>query len=245
MKLKNVLIIPDCHFPYEDKKAWKLLLKTAKEFKPDIIAVLGDFADFYCVSSHDKSPEREDQLITEVKAVNVALDQLDAIGAAEKIFVAGNHEDRLDRYLKTKAPELYSLVKAKQLFNLDQRGWKYIPYKSHGRIGKLYLTHDTGTAGAVAHSKALSDFQDNIVIGHTHRMAYSVVGTAKGVPHVGAMFGWLGDVKQVDYMHSVKANRDWALGFGIGYLQPNGNVHLVPMTMVDYSVVLNGKLITV
>lgn len=243
MKLKKALFIPDTHVPYHDKRAWNLMMKVAKELKPDIICIAGDFADFYCVSSHDKSPEREDQLAEEIKQVNEALDQLDSCNAKEKIFVAGNHEDRLDRYLKTKAPELYSLVRVKQLFNLHKRGWKYVPYKQSTKVGKLHLTHDTGTAGAMAHSKALADFQDNVVIGHTHRTAYTVVGNAKGVPHVGAMFGWLGDVNQVDYMHQVKANRDWSLGFGIGYFQPNGNFHLVPMTLVDYSVVLEGKLI--
>ena len=245
MKLTKVVFIPDSHHPYVDKKAWALLLKTMKEFCPDIMVVGGDFADFYCVSSHDKNPERENQLESELEAVNKALDELDSIGAKRRIFVAGNHEDRLDRYLKTRAPELYSIVRIPELFKLKRRGWEYIPYKAHVKIGKLHITHDTGTAGATAHAKALADFQDNVVINHTHRTGYTVVGNAKGVPHVGAMFGWLGDVKQVDYMHSVKANRDWSLGFGIGYLHPNGNIHIFPMTIVDYSVVLNGKLIKV
>jgi hypothetical protein len=59
---------------------------------------------------------------------------------------------------------------------------------------------------------------------------------------VGASFGWLGDKNSVDYMHRVKVNRDWAHGFGVAYLEPNGNVHIQPVVIVDYKCVVGGKL---
>jgi predicted phosphodiesterase len=240
--LKKILIIPDVHRPYHDKRAWSLLLRVGMAFKPDKIVTLGDFADFYCVSSHDKDPNRVNGLEAEVADVNVALDELDQLKAKEKIFITGNHENRLERYLMTKAPELFNMMGIKELFQLKKRNWKYVPYKNHIKIGKLHITHDTGKAGKYAHYQSMDDFQDNTVIGHTHRLGYTVVGNAKGVPHVGAMFGWLGDVEQVEYMHRIKALRDWALGFGIGYEEPNGNMHLQPVPMVDYKVVVEGKL---
>jgi hypothetical protein len=86
-------------------------------------------------------------------------------------------------------------------------------------------------------------FQHNIVIGHTHRLGYAVEGNAQGERHVTAMFGWLGDVEQIDYMHRVKAIKDWSLGFGIGYLEPKtGTVYLVPIPIVNYTCVVEGKL---
>lgn len=242
---KKVLFIPDTHVPFHDKKAWSLLLKSAKVFKPDIIAILGDFGDFYGVSSHDKDPNRVMGLEQEVDAINVELDAIGKLGAKEVIFIAGNHENRLERYLMTKAPELFNVVKIEKLFKLKERGWKYVPYKEHTRIGKLYLTHDTGKAGKFANHQSMADFQDNVIIGHTHRIGYAVEGSAKGVPHIGVMLGWLGDVNQVDYMHKVKANRDWALGFGTGYLEPSGNIHITPHPIVDYKVVIEGKLVKV
>lgn len=241
-KLQKVLFIPDTHVPYEDKRAFELLLKVAKQIKFDHIVILGDFADFYTVSSHDKDPNRMTGLEEEVDAVNAALDRIDALKPKTKTYVSGNHEDRLQRYLTTKAPELYNMVTIPELFKLKKRGWKYTPYKEHHKLGRIHITHDTGKAGKFANSQSLADFQDNVIIGHTHRIGYNVEGNAKGVPHVGAMFGWLGDVQKVDYMHKVKALRDWALGFGIGYLEPStGYMHVQPVTIVNYSCVVEGK----
>lgn len=45
-------------------------------------------------------------------------------------------------------------------------------------------------------------------------------------------------------MYKVKANRDWALGFGMGYLRENGFVYLQPVPIVEYSCVVEGRLFT-
>jgi predicted phosphodiesterase len=243
---ERVLIIPDCHHPYHDKKAWALLLKAARVFKPDIIIILGDFADFYAVSSHSKNPNRVRNLEAEVAAVNDALDELDTIGAARKVFVSGNHCDRLERYLMDRAPELFNMVSVRDLFELPKRGWSFVPYKRHAKIGHLYVTHDTNRAGRYAHYQSQADFGGaNVVIGHTHRLGYMVEGSAQGQPHVSAMFGWLGDFDQVDYMHQVRARRDWSHGFGLGYLQPDGCVHLTPVPIINGKVVIEGETVSV
>lgn len=244
MKLEKLLFVPDTHVPYHDVKAWSLLLKVGKVLRPDRIVILGDFADFYAVSDHDKDPNRARGLESEIKSCRERLDELDALGASKKYYVSGNHEDRLERYLMRRAPELFNMVKIPEILGLRERGWSYVPYKSDVRIGKVYITHDTGVAGANAHQRALTDYQTNVIIGHTHRLGYAVVGNAKGEPHVGAMLGWLGDFDKVDYMHSIKARRDWAHGFGLGYMRPDGVVHIHPVPIVRNSVVVEGKLIS-
>jgi predicted phosphodiesterase len=241
--LERVVFIPDQHIPYNDKTYWKLLLKVIAAFTPDRLVILGDFADFYAVSSFDKDPKRTSALEEEVAAINLALDQLDRCNVSKKDFYSGNHEDRLERYLKSKAPELFGLIEVEKLLKLKERGWKYFPYKEYGKLGRLYITHDTGVAGKDAHIRSQHDFGGNVVIGHTHRIGFQVVGNARGKPHVGAMFGWGGDVSKVDYRHRIKALRDWSKGFGLGYVEPNGNVHIVPVTVVDNACVVEGKRI--
>jgi hypothetical protein len=108
-------------------------------------------------------------------------------------------------------------------------------------IGRLYVTHDVGKAGASAVKDALSSYQDNIVINHLHRISYMVEGNAKGVPHVAACFGWLGDVRQVDYMFRVKANRDWALGFGDALSSYQDNIVINHLHRISYMVEGNAK----
>lgn len=242
-RLKRLFIVPDTHVPFHDKKAWALCLKAIRHFKPDILVVLGDFADFFSVSSHSKSPARKNNLQWEVEQVKREIVRLENATPdyCRLIFIAGNHENRLERYLADKAPELYGLIKIPELLELYE--WEYVKYRDHIKIGKLYITHDTGVAGATAHEKARNDFGTNTIIGHTHRMSVSYRGAIKGAAHVGAMLGWLGDPNQTDYMVRVKALRDWMHGFGIGYLLPDGIVHVVPVPIIKGRCIIEGKLL--
>lgn len=240
--MKRLLLVPDTHRPFHSEKAWRLMLKAAGVFRPHIIVVLGDFADCYSVSAHDKDPRRKEDFETELHSVNKGLDELDALGAQKKYFVAGNHEHRLDRFLTTSAPPLFSMLKIEKLLRLKERGWHYTPYQRSLRLGKLHITHDEGNAGPQAHEKARASFEGNCSIGHTHRMAVSYRGNARGESHVGAMFGWLGDVTKIDYTHRVKAQQ-WQLGFGIGYMLESGSVHLQAVPIVRGACVVAGRLV--
>lgn len=244
-KLEKILFIPDCHVPYHDKEAFALMLKVGKHFKPDHTIILGDFADFYGVSSHSKDPTRSLKLKEEMEETKKALDQVAALKAKNNVFVSGNHEDRLERYLRDRAPELFNFISIPKIMELEEKGFTYVPYKRAYKIGKLNVTHDTGVAGRYAHYKALDTFQHNIIIGHTHRIGYAVEGDAQGQRHITAHFGWLGDVEEIDYMNQVKAKKEWSLGFGVGYLNPkNGIVYIVPVPIVNYTCLLEGKLYT-
>lgn len=243
-KLEKILFIPDVHVPYEDKDAFQLMLKAAGVFGPDHVILLGDFQDFYDVSNHSKDPNRRFKLSEEVECGKARLDQIIKLGAKNNVYVAGNHEDRLERYLRDKAPELFNFISIPKVLELDKKGFKYVPYKDSYKIGKLNITHDTGNAGRHAHQKSLDDFQHNIIIGHTHRLGYAVEGNANGERHVAAMFGWLGNVEDVDYMHRIKAIRNWTHGFGIGYLEPkSGTVYVLPVPIINGTCLVEGKLV--
>lgn len=220
------------------------MLKAGRALKPWAIVTLGDFLDLFSVSAHSKDPTRALSLDDEVQYAKRRLTELDELGAQKKIFIAGNHCFRLERYLMDKAPELFKSVKIEDLMELKKRNWEYVPYRSHSKIGKLYLTHDCGKAGANAHTDARDAFEGNVVIGHTHRIAYAVKGNVKNKPHAGLMVGWLGSAQAADYMHSIRAARDWSLGFGVAYLEADGNVHVEPKAIVDYKVVIEGQLLS-
>lgn len=242
-KLEPILIVPDVHIPYHDKRAFALMLQAAKDLKPHHLYTIGDFLDFYSVSSHSKNPNRRFNLAAELKAGEEALDQLDALKAKHKVFIGGNHCDRLQRYLQDKAPELFNLVTVPELLHLTERGWEYVPYKRDTKLGKVMLTHDVGVAGRNAVFKCLDTYQHSVLTGHTHRLAYIVEGNATGEFKLSAQFGWLGDANSVDYMQHAKVLKDWALGFGYGYLDPStGYVYMVPVPIVDYTCMVNGKL---
>jgi hypothetical protein len=218
-------------------------MKVGRWLRPHIIVSNGDFADFYTVSSHSKDPARANKLQEELADCNEGLDQLDALGAKRKIFVGGNHEDRLRRYMEDKAPEVASLVDIPTLFHLKERKWDYVPYKFDTKLGKLHITHDVGTAGRFSAYRALDTYQHSIITGHSHRMSYVVEGNAVGQFKLSANFGWLGDRTKVDYMHRVMVNKNWPLGFGVGYIhKKTGIAYLSPIPIVAYTCVVNGHL---
>jgi predicted phosphodiesterase len=242
--LERLFFIGDAHVPFHDKKALAIWLKACRDFKPTIVVQMGDFMDCFSVSSYSKDPGRALGLDKEVDEARIVLDQIEkASPGARRIYVSGNHEDRLQRYLQDKAPQLFNLVGIPKLLELEARGWEYVPYKQSIRIGKLHLTHDVGSAGRYNAFRALEAFQSPVVTGHTHRMSYVVEGDASGGTQVSAQFGWLGDVEQVDYMHRVQAMKNWTLGFGYGYLNPrSGYVYLVPVPIVKGTCVVEGRL---
>ena len=211
--MERILVIPDTHVPYHDPKALSLVRKVARHFRPEHMVIIGDFADFYSVSSHSRNPERRHNLEWEVAEVNRELDKLDGL-APHTIFCEGNHEDRLRRHLWNKTPELFGLVSVKKLFKIAERGWTFIPYTKHTWIGKIGFTHDIGHSGKYALMRSLEAFGGNLVFGHTHRGGTAYLGEVRGKQHFGLNVGWLGDVEQLDYGFEAKARRDWQLGFG-------------------------------
>jgi len=241
--LEPLLLVPDCHIPYEDARAFELLLAVGKALKPTHLICIGDFVDFYAVSAHSKDPTRASQLTTELRAAEARLDQLDALGATHKTYIAGNHEDRLQRYLQDKAPELFDLIRVPDLLRLTARGWDYVPYRQHTKLGKLHFTHDVGVAGRTAVYRCLDTYQHSNITGHTHRLGYIVEGNALGEFKLSAQFGWLGDADRVDYLQRAKVLKDWALGFGVGYYhRTTGYVYVTPVPIVNYTCVVNGRL---
>lgn len=166
MSLSKILFIPDSHIPYHNKKAFKLLLKAAKSFKPDIVVILGDFCDFYSVSRFSKDPKRKLNLKWEIEEVNKELNNLDSLGATKKIFISGNHEFRLERFIFDKAPELDGLFNIESCFKLKERGWVYVPYRRDIKLGKVYLTHDVNHTGRMAGHKVIDTYMHSAITAH-------------------------------------------------------------------------------
>jgi hypothetical protein len=241
--LEPMLIVPDVHRPYHSKVGWNLLMQVGRFLKPKHLIVIGDFADFYSCSSHDKDPSRANRLEEELVDVDEGLNDLDSLGAEHKEYVEGNHENRSWRQIIKHSPSLAGLVTTEKLLKLKERGWAFTPYKRHTSLGAVHYTHDVGSSGRNATFKVLDTYQHSAVTGHAHRMQYIVEGNAVGEVKLSAMFGWLGDVDQVDYMHVANARKNWCLGFGVGYYDPSsGFSYLVPVPIVHSTCMVNGRL---
>ncbi len=253
MSIETLLIFPDLHAPYHDEKALQLVLKAGKALRPDQCIILGDWADFYAVSGHDKDPTRLARLEDEVRSAQECLDRVKALGAKKNVFISGNHEWRLERYLMSKAPELYNIISTPRILELKEKGFHYVPYRQSYSVGNMRFTHDVGPSGLHAATKSMAALGRNVVIGHCHRMEYVVQGTLDGARHVGISLGWLGDTQAAeDYMHLDKMAKDWTLGFGVGYHDTvTGFVTVQPVPILPgakgetYCAIVGGKRVAI
>lgn len=226
--LKIVLLIPDTHRPYHDKRAYALMLRVFsdiiekyKHIADFEIVILGDYADFFAVNSHGKDPRLVSMLVEEVEDVIKALDELDALyPEARKVYIEGNHEYRLERYLLSKAPELFGITSTYHLLKLDQRPkWQFVKYKpdqAYAVAGsKLIARHEPLSSSAKATaSKALC----SLVYGHIHRIEESHLVGLDGTNHVCFSVGWLGDKNKDEVYSYVKGHHQWQLGFGLAFV---------------------------
>lgn len=250
--MKVALIVPDCHVPFVHKKAYELMLSVAQDLSPslDEIVILGDFADFYSVSSHQKDPRIFSMLEDEIVEVLNRLQEIDVLfPSVKKVFLEGNHEYRLERYLCERAPALFGVTSVQHLLEFDRRPkWNFIPYgpnQSHKVLGS-YLTarHEPLASSAKATaSKALC----SLVYGHIHRIEESHLVGLDGTNHVCFSVGWLGDKRQDLVFNYVKNHHQWQLGFGIVYVDEatrlfyHQKVHILEQGK-QVSCVVNGKV---
>lgn len=240
---KKLFLWPDTHVPFQSVSAVNAALAVVRGWQPDILVILGDFADMWSVSSHSRDPKRKLLLEDELHEVRAGLREIEKASAgARRIYVMGNHEHRLERYIHDRAPELAGLRGSSyaELVGLAVGGWEVVPYMMHKLIGKLYVTHDCGYAGANAVRATGQAYGSNVAIGHTHRLGVSYFGDARGNTYVSGSFGWLGDAAAIGYGHEASKARDWQLGFGTGRLLANGNVHLSPVPIVQGRAVVEG-----
>lgn len=245
--MKKALLIPDVHIGHEDKKAYGLMLKVAKDIKVDEIVILGDFADFYAINSHGTHPQVIPMLIDEVESVKKRIDELDKLfPKAKKVFIEGNHEYRLERYLLKNCPALFGVTSTEHLLELNKRpNWKFIPYgpnQSYKVLGsKLKARHEPLSSSAKATAaKALT----SLVYGHIHRIEESHIVGLDGTNHVCFSVGWLGDKTYDKIFGYVKSHHQWQLGFGIVHVDEktkyfyHDKIHILD----NYTCVVNGKL---
>jgi predicted phosphodiesterase len=141
---KKTLIMGDIHAPYYEKEPLRIALEFGKQNNVDTVVLLGDLIDFYAVSHWEKDPRRRD-VQSEINSVKTILRLIRTMFPnAEIIFKLGNHDERLERYLRVKAPELLHLecLNLKSLLDpKDEFGIKTVPDKRIVKIGHLNIIH--------------------------------------------------------------------------------------------------------
>ncbi|HOT63113.1 MAG TPA: hypothetical protein PLU93_09640 [Treponemataceae bacterium] len=131
----------DAHFPYHDPEAIDIFLDHAA--KARTIVFLGDFADMYQASNFVKDP-RAMRIADEMKMMKAFLAGVRRDFPNHRIiYKIGNHEDRLDTLIKTRAPELFGLdnLDLASAIGADESKIEMVQSRQMLKFGRLYGLH--------------------------------------------------------------------------------------------------------
>lgn len=229
-KSYRIVAYGDIHAPFQNDTAINLLCKLIRAFNPNVAVNIGDGVDFLALSSFLKTPRQEAGLQREIdtyKQVQAKINK--ATGDAQRFFMVGNHERRLERSIKSKAPALLGLdsLNIEQVLGLDDLGMRAEPKNLF--IGNVAFTHGHlvrkhSGASPMAHLEGVG-YTHSIIHGHSHRQA--VVSKAVfGGQVFGAEIGHLADESKMDYLNGMA---NWQTGCAlIEYRDGKLAIELVP-----------------
>lgn len=185
--MPRVVIIGDAHVDDEQSLArFKAAGKFIADKKPDYVVIIGDFLTLNCLSAWDRNKRlkmENRRYFKEIAAGNLALDYLHAGMKVLKtkpklIYIKGNHENRLDRYLDTD-PTFVGSVSIEADLKLKERGWTVVEYKDVYYVDGVAFTHipvssnGSSIGNPTVAQKALRLFSTSVVFGHTHTLDHA------------------------------------------------------------------------
>jgi len=139
----KVLCLYDVHVPYHNVEALTKAIQYGKDKEVNTIFIGGDFLDFYGLSTFEKDPRKRrfSQELEDGREVLRILRR--EFPKAYIYYMIGNHEERYERYLRVKAPELLdcSDFKVEVLLRFVDLRIELIDGKRIAKLGKLSLVH--------------------------------------------------------------------------------------------------------
>ncbi len=238
--IKTVVILPDVHLDETVPKDYLPVKNFIRATKPDKIILLGDFMDVSALSGWDLDKKRKMENRRWKKEIALANKELDFLQkhCKEIVYIEGNHEDRVQRYLD-KNPEMEGLIEVQEMLRLKERGIKWVKMNDLYKCGDMYFTHGMYTNKYCA-QKHLSELGCNICFGHGHKTQTAFQNQSMAKPVMSYQLGTLGD-KAPDYMRNRPAN--WINQFAVMYVEPNhGNFNLYPINVIKGKFMWEGKI---
>lgn len=224
--MKRIVLLPDTQFDSHDKALTGLFAKFIGEYQPDHLVQVGDLLDCKAPARWSKATadEFEHTLQGEIDACNKWLWEIRDVYAGTFDVKSGNHDERIEMYIRKNAPAFASLdaLRIENLLDLDNLnvrwhrnfieiapGWLV----AHGHEGSL-SRYAGGTAIGLARKLGKS-----VVCGHTHRagiISESTGYSGKVRTLTGMEVGHAMNIRKAAYLPSGAAN--WQQALGILYI---------------------------
>jgi predicted phosphodiesterase len=174
----NILLISDLHVPYHDVPAITAAFNYGLEHNVNTIFINGDLIDFCLISRFENNPKKR-SVKFELDACRTLLAAMrEAFPTQEIFWLKGNHDVRLEAYLRVKAPELLDVSEFQldNLLRLNELRIKIIDDNVLCKAGKLSITHGhhvmRGFFAPVNSARGVyMKAKQSTIIGHVHKVS--------------------------------------------------------------------------
>ncbi len=220
---RRIGILSDIHLPYHDNTALKTALKKLYEYEVDTIILNGDIVDFYSVSFWERDPDKRNLQRERELSIKALTKIREIFRDVNIIYKEGNHEERLEKFLSRKAPELYQVeeLKVDKFIKLDDMNISYINNKKRIEAGDLDIIHGHEYRSFASVNIAISFLRktfQNVLLGHFHKKQEDTKRSIRDSLSGAWVVGCLCHLKP-DY----SPNNDWTHGFAFIELFDNGH----------------------
>lgn len=247
---ETTVVFGDAHVPFHDPVALGLVYQFISDTQPDRVVINGDFLDCYRVSHFSKDPARGQSLAEEIKTGRDLLYTLrDIAPDTEIVYICGNHEHRLHKYIIDNAGELRGLdgLSIPEQLHLETLGIDWVPCKADKfidtsiRMGNLLIGHfDSAQQHSGYTARNLLDkYGLSLIQGHVHSMGCSNKTLADGI-----VMAWEGGcLCDLEPMYCVPSK--WAQGFVVVHQELDGTFfHVEPILILDGRFFFGGRMWT-
>jgi len=175
------VVLGDRQIPFHDTRAIRLARRVIEDFQPDYVVDLGDALDLPDLSTkYAPKPEHKMQFKSALRIYREQTEkEIEACPTAKRIWIAGNHEQRLEKYVSVKAEALWELLNddgpltLPKLVGIEDKVTYVQPYGeawAYRWQGAEFLFKHGDRHNKFASSSELSDLHTNGISGHLHRI---------------------------------------------------------------------------
>lgn len=225
------LFLTDLHLPGVDAGTWSLIKQVGKWLQPDLLWVNGDNIDGYQVSRYMTDPRRDQLLQQDLDKSTALLEELVTVmPSARHVMRSGNHDERVEKYVRTHARSLASLrdLTVPKLLRLGHLGFEWDESSEKSRVGHLFHLHghEVRTGFVYPARDMLLRTGENVISGHVHKFTTASSNNLKGE----ARICWtIGCVQAFDEAIDYEFSPQWCNGFAIIEYCKSGLFHVVPV----------------
>lgn len=220
---KRIALFSDIHVPYHHVEAITLALDFCKKEKPDLLILNGDTLDCFQLSRFDKDPKKRN-FAGELDIMKQMIEVFQKVLKCKIIFKKGNHSERYEHFLYTKAKELIGIEEFElhNIINARVQGIDVIGDKRIIHANKLNIIHghefSQGFFSPVNVARGLSlRAKASAIQGHSHQSSEHTSIDINGK----VMTTWsTGALCQLNPQYAPINN--WNLGFAVIDLDENG-----------------------